>query len=220
MRKDGSRFFGSGMMMAVKDEAGRVVGFTKVLRDETERRRGEEQLRRSHDTFYHLIQNNPFGVYVVDADFRLRQVSLGSQKVFSTVRPLLGRDFAEVLRSVWAEPFATEAIDHFRHTLATGEPYSSPSTVERRHDIDAVEAYDWRIERVTLPDGRFGVVCYFYDLSERGAGRRQCARARSGSGSPSLIAQMGTFEIDLRTDAVTVNETGPRDLRAGRRASR
>ncbi len=31
----------------------------------------------------------------------------------------------------------------------------------------AVEAYDWRIERISLPDGQFGVVCYFYDLSER-----------------------------------------------------
>ena len=60
LRKNGTRFFGSGMMMAVKDESGRLVGFTKVLRDETERRRADEQLRRSHDTFYHLIQNNPF----------------------------------------------------------------------------------------------------------------------------------------------------------------
>src|SRR5206468_2900481 len=38
---------------------------------------------------------------------------------------------------------------------------------ERRQDITEIEAYDWRIERITLPDGRFGVVCYFYDLSER-----------------------------------------------------
>ena len=39
--------------------------------------------------------------------------------------------------------------------------------MEQRADIDEVEAYDWRIERITLPDGRFGVACYFYDLSER-----------------------------------------------------
>lgn len=126
-----------------------------------------EQLRRNQSTFYNLIHNDPFGVYVVDADFRLREVSEGSQKVFSTVRPLLGRDFAEVLRQIWTEPFATEAIGRFRHTLETGESYSAPSTVKKRQDIDVVEAYDWRIMRVTLPDGRYGVVCYFYDLSER-----------------------------------------------------
>jgi PAS domain S-box-containing protein len=146
---------------------GEVEAVAGTTRDVTERQQTEDQLRRNHDTFFALIQNNPFGVYAVDADFRLRQVSLGAQKVFATVRPLLGRDFAEVLRTLWPEPFASEAIGRFRHTLDTGEPYSAPSTVERRADIGAVETYDWRIERITLPDGRYGVVCYFYDLSER-----------------------------------------------------
>ena len=135
-------------------------GVVVVWRDVTDR-------QRSTETFYRLIDGNPFGLYVVDADFRLARVSKGAQKVFESVRPLLGRDFAEVLRIVWAEPFASAAIDRFRHTLATGEPYLAPSTVERRNDLRVVEAYDWRIERIELPDGRYGVVCYFYDLSER-----------------------------------------------------
>ncbi|HVK57486.1 MAG TPA: PAS domain S-box protein [Candidatus Kapabacteria bacterium] len=135
--------------------------------DITARRQTEQQLQRNNDTFYHLIQNNPFGNYVVDADFKLRQVSLGAQKVFENISPLIGRDFAEVLRSIWTEPFATQVIDLFRHTLRTGEPYSSPRTIEPRQNIGSVEAYDWRIERLMLPDGRYGVVCYFYDLSER-----------------------------------------------------
>ncbi len=130
-------------------------------------RRAEEQLRRNAETFYSLIQNNPFGVYLVDADFRLLQVSAGSQRAFANVRPLLGRDVAEALRTVWPEPFASEVIERFRHTLETGEPYEAPATVARRQDIQDVEAYDWRIERITLPDGRSGVVCYFYDLSDR-----------------------------------------------------
>jgi PAS domain S-box-containing protein len=146
---------------------GEVEAVAGTTRDVTERKQTEDQLRRNHDTFFALIQNNPFGVYAVDADFRLRQVSLGARKVFETVRPLLGRDFAEVLRTLWPEPFASEAIGRFRHTLDTGEPYAAPSTVERRADSGAVEAYDWRIERIGLPDGRYGVVCYFYDLSER-----------------------------------------------------
>jgi PAS domain-containing protein len=54
-----------------------------------------------------------------------------------------------------------------RHTLHTGESYAAPSTVQQRQDIADVEAYNWRIERIVLPDGRYGVVCYFYDLSER-----------------------------------------------------
>lgn len=152
----------------VLSDNGEIEEWIGIATDITYRKTAEEQLRRTHDTFYHLIQNDPFGVYVVDFDFKLRQVSLGARKVFENVpQPLLGRDFAEVLRSIWAEPFASEVIAFFRHTLDTGEPYVATRTVERRQDVAEVEAYDWRIDRITLPDGRFGVVCYFYDLSER-----------------------------------------------------
>jgi PAS domain S-box-containing protein len=137
-----------------------------VVADITERVEQEERLRRNHETFYNLIQNAPFGVYIVDASFRLSQISSGSQKVFSNVRPLLGRDFSEVLRIIWPEPFASEAIGRFRHTLETGEPYHSPNTTERRSDTEETESYDWKIERIILPDGSYGVVCYFYDFTE------------------------------------------------------
>ena len=39
--------------------------------------------------------------------------------------------------------------------------------MEVRADIGVVEAYDWKVERISMPDGRPGVVCHFYDLSER-----------------------------------------------------
>jgi PAS domain-containing protein len=146
---------------------GEVVTVLCTAKDITDRNRTEHALRAAHDTFRHLVETSPFGVYAVDADFRLVQVSAGAQKVFKNVRPLLGRDFAEVMRIVWEEPFATEAIGRFRHTLETGEPFHSPRTIEHRHDIGEIESYDWKVERVTLPDGRLGVVCHFYDLSER-----------------------------------------------------
>ncbi|MFO1036876.1 MAG: HWE histidine kinase domain-containing protein [Geminicoccaceae bacterium] len=146
---------------------GRVFRITGTVIDITERKLVEERLRAAHDTFRHLVDRSPFGIYVVDADFRLVQVSDGAQKVFSNVRPLIGRDFAEVLRAIWPEPFASEAIGRFRHTLVTGEAFHAPTTVEQRADIGDTEAYDWKLERIALPDGRPGVVCHFYDLTER-----------------------------------------------------
>ena len=132
-----------------------------------ERAKAEAALHVAHDTFRHLVDRSPFGIYAVDADFRLVQVSDGAQKVFENVHPLLGRDFAEVLGIVWEEPFAGEAIRHFRNTLATGDAYRALNSVEQRADTADTEAYDWKIERVVLPDGRPGVVCHFYDLTEK-----------------------------------------------------
>jgi PAS domain S-box-containing protein len=71
------------------------------------------------------------------------------------------------MRVLWPEPFVSDTLARFRHTLATGDTYHAPSTVEQRADSGHTEAYDWKLERVTLPDGRPGVVCHFYDLSER-----------------------------------------------------
>jgi len=148
---------------------GEFLGFIGSVIDITERKANEDGLRAARDTFRRLVDRSPFGIYAVDADFRLAQVSDGAQKVFENVRPLIGRDVVEVLRIIWPEPFATDTIARFRDTLATGEPYHAPTTVERRADIAATESYDWKIERITMPDGRLGVVCHFYDLSERQA---------------------------------------------------
>jgi len=146
---------------------GEFLGFIGSVVDISDHKDAEQKLRAARDTFQQLVDRSPFGIYAVDADFRLAQVSEGARKVFENVRPLIGRDFAEVLRRIWPEPFASETIAHFRHTLATGEPYHAPRTVERRADVDVTEAYDWKIERILMPDGRAGVVCHFYDLSER-----------------------------------------------------
>lgn len=128
---------------------------------------GVHERPESDDTFYNLIKNAPFGVYLIDDQFRIAEVSAGAQKVFENVRPLIGHDFDAALRTIWPPEFADEALGHFRRTLTTGEPYHSADTVERRADIGEVEAYDWQLERVKLPNGAFGVVCYFYDMTAR-----------------------------------------------------
>ncbi|HEY7543432.1 MAG TPA: PAS domain S-box protein, partial [Blastocatellia bacterium] len=112
--------------LVVQDDAGYSVRLVGAVIDITERKRIEEALRRNEKMFSTLVEAAPFGVYFIDSDFRLRAINKGSQAVFSGINPLIGRDFAEILRIIWQEPFATEAIERFRHTLRTGEPFISP----------------------------------------------------------------------------------------------
>ncbi len=160
----------TSMMIDTETGARILVGFAT---DITDFRRAQDQLARNAETFSNLVTTNPFGIYVIDADFKLSEVSLGAVKAFANIDPLIGRDFAEIMQIIWAEPFASEAIGRFRHTLETGEPYVSKETVEQRADTAEIESYDWRIERIIMPDGRYGVVCYFYDLSERASYEQQ-----------------------------------------------
>jgi PAS domain S-box-containing protein len=142
---------------------GRAVRLVGTVVDVTEAKRAEEALRRNAETFAALVEQSPLGIYTVDSRFRLRNVSAGARPAFRNVQPLIGRDFAEVMRIVWPEPFASEAISIFRHTLKTGEPYVSPGLTEKRNDTGVIESYEWQVNRVTLADGQYGVVCYFFD---------------------------------------------------------
>jgi signal transduction histidine kinase/PAS domain-containing protein len=140
--------------------------FASRISTELERQQTEELLRRSEQMFSALVENAPFGVYLIDSNLRLKAVNKGSKEVFANINPLIDRDFAEILRMIWQEPFATEVIEQFLHTLTTGESYIAPSVTEKRYDSEETESYDWQIHRIVLPDGRYGVVCYFYDLTE------------------------------------------------------
>ncbi len=167
---------------------------------------GEAHLPHHQATFFQLIENAPFGVYVVDAQFRMCQASAASHRTFSNVRPLIGRDFGEIVRAVWTEPFASEVLAHFRHTLDTGEPYTAPDTTERRKDVPATESYDWKIERITLPDGQFGVVCYFYDLTER----QQAAEAlRLRTAQFETLVNAAPLGIYLLDSSLRIRQVNP-----------
>ena len=55
LRKDGSRFFAYGLTVARRDDAGNLMGFAKIMRDQTERQMLAEEQRR---TAAHLTQVN------------------------------------------------------------------------------------------------------------------------------------------------------------------
>lgn len=135
--------------------------------DITDRKTSEQQMQQSHETFRQVVEDNPFGVYVIDDVFKFRYVSKGAEQTFSNMMPLVGRNFSEVIHAMWPEPFASEAITQFKNTMQSGQPYTAPLLVEQRTDRHVVESYEWKIKRVSLPDNRKGVVCYFYDATER-----------------------------------------------------
>ena len=151
----------------IKDSKGGICGVSKTVRDISERNHVEDVLRRNEALFSALLSQAPMGVYVVDDHLRMIQVNPRALPLFKNVQPLIGRNFAEVIRTLWPKRVAVDAENRFRHTLVTGEPYQSPEFVERRKDTRMKEAYEWQIQRVTLPTGEHRVVCFFNDITER-----------------------------------------------------
>jgi PAS domain S-box-containing protein len=136
-------------------------------------RASEEALRRRTTQFETLLNEAPLGVYLVDADFKLQAVNPTARPVFGDIPDLVGRDFDEVIHILWPEDYADEIARLFRHTLETGEPFVTPEQIEERRDRKVREYYEWRINRIPLPEGRYGVVCYFRDISAQVRARQQ-----------------------------------------------
>jgi PAS domain S-box-containing protein len=146
-------------------EARRAVRLAGVAVDITQRKHVEAALRQRTLQNEALINEAPLGMFVIDADFRMRQVNPVAVPVFAGIPDALGMDLEELLRRLWPKNFADQAVAQFRRTLATGEPYIAPELVEQRLDRGLTEAYEWQIHRMPLPDARPGVVCYFRDIS-------------------------------------------------------
>lgn len=173
-----------------------------MMVDVTARKRSEEIAHRSETLFSALVSQAPAGVYVVDSKFRLQQANPIAMRIFENVHPLIGRDFSEVVRKVWPRRIADEIVGQFRRTLESGESFQSPPFNERRRDTGLTEYYEWQIQRVTLPAGEYGVVCFFSNITERVraqiAQRRVDVLASSNLKLKQEIARRKLVQEDLR----------------------
>jgi PAS domain S-box-containing protein len=136
-----------------------------ALQDITEQKRAQEAVQQRTAQFQTLLNEAPLGVYLIDSDFRIREVNPTALRLFGDIPDLIGRDLGEVLHVLWPMEYADELVERFRYTLETGEPRMVAERIEERRDLGILEYYEWQINRIPLPEGGYGVVCYFRDIS-------------------------------------------------------
>lgn len=130
------------------------------------RRRAELALRERTAQFEILLNQAPLGVYLIDADFRIQQINPTAQQFFG-LPEAIGRSVDEVMHILWSKRHAAEIIGGFRQTLVTGATHLVPEFNEMRQDRGRRECYEWQVNRMSLSEGRYGLVCYFRDISVR-----------------------------------------------------
>jgi PAS domain S-box-containing protein len=109
LRRDGSQFWASGILTALYDEAGKLRGFAKVLRDNTTRqqqeaalRHSEAQLRALNETLEHRVTART--AELAQANTRIRQLAseivLAEQRVRVDIARRLHDDLQQQLYGV------------------------------------------------------------------------------------------------------------------------
>jgi PAS domain S-box-containing protein len=181
----------------------RVRAHLEIARN---RRETERAIQYRSAQFETLLNQAPIGVYLVDADFRIREVNPTARAVFGESPGLIGRSFEEVIHILWNRNYADEIINIFRHTLETGEPYATSERVEYRIDRHLNESYEWRLDRILLPDGRYGVVCYFRDITAEVRARARIAESEERYRGIVNQSVGAIVEADPTGRFITVND--------------
>jgi PAS domain S-box-containing protein len=165
IRKDGSQFWANVMITAVRNKNGELLGFSKVTRDFTERKKTDEALRASENRFRSLFEFSPDAIVATDSDGRIAELNGQVTKFF-------GYDRAELL----GEPVEMLIPERFRnaHPRHRKEYSSDPRTrpmgigleLQGRRKDGTEFPVEIMLSPVETPGGRV-VLSVIRDLSEK-----------------------------------------------------
>ncbi|MGA7920877.1 MAG: sigma 54-interacting transcriptional regulator [Candidatus Acidiferrales bacterium] len=97
VRKDGSRFWANVIITAIRDQSGNLLGFAKVTRDFTERRKAEDAVRLSETRYRSLFESSPDAIIVTDGNGKIAEVNGLVEKSFGYNRSELLGQAVEIL---------------------------------------------------------------------------------------------------------------------------
>jgi PAS domain S-box-containing protein len=129
MRKDGSRFWSSGFMIALRDQAGKLRGFAKIMRDMTDSKKSEEAICRLNQDLERRVEKRTADlrdsneqmeafIYTVAHDLRapLRAMQGFSQALMEDYAPQLNNEAQEYVHRVIS---SAQRMDHLIQDLLT-----------------------------------------------------------------------------------------------------
>ena len=118
VRKDGSRFWGSGAMMAMHDANNQTIGLLKIFRDETAARETNEALARSEAELMRALKDNQIARNELEAASRAKDRFLAvlSHELRTPLTPVVMAVQTLVRRPDIPDP-AREALEMIRRNV-------------------------------------------------------------------------------------------------------
>ena len=136
-------------------------------RDITERKHYENDCAFRVSQFKTLLEEAPIGIYLVDKNLRILHHNSLVLKAFNEKSDLNGCGLIDLLSVTLNKNQAKAFLALFMQTLETGMPFYENEYKQESLIGDKPKYWSWQINRITLPNGEFGVVCYFQDITER-----------------------------------------------------
>jgi PAS domain S-box-containing protein len=110
VRKDGTLFWANVVITALRDQNGKLVGYGKVSRDLSERRRSEQALRESEQRMRLIIESTvDYAIFMLDPQGHVASWNPGAERIKGyRAEEIIGKHFSvfypeQVARSGWPE---------------------------------------------------------------------------------------------------------------------
>ncbi len=165
IRKDGSRFWANVVITALRDKNGELLGFTKVTRDFTDRRKTDEALRVSENRFRSLFEFSPDAIVVTDRDGQITEINGQVARFFGYERAELIGQAVEILIP---ERFRGAHPGHRKEY--TGHPQTRPMGIGLELRGLRKDGTEFPVDIMLSPVdalGDRGVISVIRDLSEK-----------------------------------------------------
>jgi PAS domain S-box-containing protein len=154
---------------------------------------------------------------LLDADLRIREANpMALPMIGAAEGDLVGSDLPALLDELLGSSTTAQVVEVFRNTLASGESFVATEFAVHRFDRGRVEHYEWRVHRIPLPRGAYGVVCYFRDVSEQWAERAaaEAARQEAEAAARSREEFLSIASHELRNPVAVLSGTAQQLRRA------
>jgi PAS domain S-box-containing protein len=101
VRKDGSRFWAHVVITALRDPSGKLLAFSKITRDVSDRKQQEEELRRSEERFRLLVEGvQDYAIYMLDPEGTVTSWNAGARRIKGyEAQEIVGKHFSRFYRS-------------------------------------------------------------------------------------------------------------------------
>jgi PAS domain S-box-containing protein len=205
VRKDGSRFWASGVLTLVRDGSGRPLGFADVVRDRTEQKRAEldlchakEEAEANERRYRSLAEAVPQMIWTAGPDGR---IDYFNQRWYDYAGPAAVLDAARGWRDTLHPDDLQTTLDLWARVVATGEVFEHE--IRFRHAENG--SYRWHLVRAVPVAGRDGGIakwvgtCTDIDDRKRAEGELKEAKEAAESASQAKDAFLAALSHELRT---------------------
>ncbi len=96
VRADGSRFWASAALTALRNESGALIGFGEIMRDLSDHKAVEEKLRAGEEQLRMLVEGvEEYAIYMLDPDGRIATWNSAAQRMKGwAASEIIGKNFA------------------------------------------------------------------------------------------------------------------------------